>query len=280
MDVLKQLIEDDERKEQEEQSFPSSLYRSSSSSSSSVGDDKKKKKKRMKNKDCSSPPSLPIVQILPEIPPKASLIQQRRNSLITFDSVSWSVWFISKNAPYVPLGKFDSIQECQNAILLFKRSKKFIRLIQPSDSSSPSTSSGKRHHNKRRKRASNQEEEEEEDQEEIVYKSKYRGVKWNNSLRKWQSQICEGTQRRELGVFDTEEEAALAYNERALETRGEKTKTLNKVATDQHTYIPFQRGSLYDGMDEQDLDFMNKIDDIVEQLTTDQPTNETEQCCC
>lgn len=92
-------------------------------------------------------------------------------------------------------------------------------------------------------------------------------------MRKWQSQICEGTQRRELGVFDTEEEAALAYNERALETRGEKTKTLNKVAMDQHTYVPFQRGSMYDVINEHDLDFMNKIetfgiDGVVDHLDT------------
>ena len=53
-------------------------------------------------------------------------------------------------------------------------------------------------------------------------KSKYKGVSCNPRLRKkWYAQIQGPNKRIYLGAYFTEEEAALAYNKKALELFGE-----------------------------------------------------------
>lgn len=58
--------------------------------------------------------------------------------------------------------------------------------------------------------------------------SKYKGVYWNKSRKKWQVNITFNYKVINLGRFDSEEEAALVYNKKALELFGEFAR-LNNV---------------------------------------------------
>lgn len=51
--------------------------------------------------------------------------------------------------------------------------------------------------------------------------SKYKGVSWHKSTNKWQAGISMNKVTKYLGVYSSEEEAALAYNKAALELFGE-----------------------------------------------------------
>ena len=61
-----------------------------------------------------------------------------------------------------------------------------------------------------------------------VNPSKYKGVTWRNDRGKWRSNITHCGRRIYLGLYDTEEEAALAYNVAAKEIFGEYAK-LNEI---------------------------------------------------
>lgn len=52
--------------------------------------------------------------------------------------------------------------------------------------------------------------------------SKFRGVFWDKRTGKYVSQIWDGKRNIKIGEFDDEEEAALAYNKKALELKGDK----------------------------------------------------------
>lgn len=54
--------------------------------------------------------------------------------------------------------------------------------------------------------------------------SKYLGVHWDNHARKWQSQICINGKSIYLGIFDNEEDAAVARDKAALLYYGEIAK--------------------------------------------------------
>ena len=58
--------------------------------------------------------------------------------------------------------------------------------------------------------------------------SRYRGVGWNKANRKWLARIQKDKKFIYIGQFETEEEAALAYNKRATEL-GFFPEALNKV---------------------------------------------------
>ncbi|AXF54590.1 HNH endonuclease [Salicibibacter kimchii] len=58
--------------------------------------------------------------------------------------------------------------------------------------------------------------------------SKYKGVTWLKKYCKWQSQIQKNGKHYYLGVFETESEAALAYNKVAKELFGEYAR-LNEI---------------------------------------------------
>lgn len=51
--------------------------------------------------------------------------------------------------------------------------------------------------------------------------SKYKGVYFNRNESKWQTQITKDRKMIYLGKFETEKEAALAYNQAAMELFGE-----------------------------------------------------------
>lgn len=54
--------------------------------------------------------------------------------------------------------------------------------------------------------------------------SGYRGVHFNKKMQRWQSAIWKKNKITYIGIFDTKEEAALAYNKKAIELRGEFAK--------------------------------------------------------
>jgi hypothetical protein len=53
------------------------------------------------------------------------------------------------------------------------------------------------------------------------YTSKYKGVTWSKKARAWQAQIAKNGKRFFLGYYSTEENAAKAYDEKALKLYGE-----------------------------------------------------------
>ena len=58
--------------------------------------------------------------------------------------------------------------------------------------------------------------------------SKYKGVYWHQRDHKWQSRITVNKKRIQLGCFDSETDAAIAYNRAALKCFGEFV-VLNKI---------------------------------------------------
>ena len=57
--------------------------------------------------------------------------------------------------------------------------------------------------------------------------SKYKGVHWCNRDKKWIATICCNGKRGALGYYETEEQAAHAYNKEALKLHGEFAKLNN-----------------------------------------------------
>lgn len=51
--------------------------------------------------------------------------------------------------------------------------------------------------------------------------SKYKGVTWHKNIGKWHCSVFKQGKRYYVGIFDDVEEAALAYNKKAIELFGE-----------------------------------------------------------
>lgn len=58
--------------------------------------------------------------------------------------------------------------------------------------------------------------------------SKYKGVSWNKAAGKWTAYISVENKKVHIGCFDSEDEAAIAYNERDSKEYG-KFARLNEV---------------------------------------------------
>jgi hypothetical protein len=54
--------------------------------------------------------------------------------------------------------------------------------------------------------------------------SKYRGVAWQKSRKKWKASITYDCKFHHLGIFEDEEEAARAYDRAARAHKGEKAQ--------------------------------------------------------
>ena len=59
--------------------------------------------------------------------------------------------------------------------------------------------------------------------------SKYKGVSLDKYSKKWRSMITFNKECYYLGMFDTENEAALAYNNKVIELIGHSNIYLNKI---------------------------------------------------
>lgn len=57
------------------------------------------------------------------------------------------------------------------------------------------------------------------------FTSQYKGVNWKSKIKRWIAQISCDHNKMHLGCFDTQEEAARAYDRKALELFGEFAKT-------------------------------------------------------
>jgi hypothetical protein len=51
--------------------------------------------------------------------------------------------------------------------------------------------------------------------------SRYKGVCWHKECRKWMASICYNDDRIHIGLYDYEEDAAIAYDDKAIELFGE-----------------------------------------------------------
>ncbi len=55
--------------------------------------------------------------------------------------------------------------------------------------------------------------------------SRFKGVHWAKNARKWLAQITANRKHYHLGLFENEEDAARAYDRKALELHGDFAKT-------------------------------------------------------
>eukprot|EP00741_Cyanophora_paradoxa_P015282 tig00000194_g14751.t1 len=81
--------------------------------------------------------------------------------------------------------------------------------------------------------------------------SKYRGVSKSVSDKKWRAQLTMGGKTHYLGTFNTEDEAARAYDEKVVQMRGKKAKTNFNIQNYEHIMEqqaepvnPFREGTL------------------------------------
>lgn len=63
---------------------------------------------------------------------------------------------------------------------------------------------------------------------ESKYRSRYRGVFWESRSNKWGARISFNSKKISLGYFKEENEAALAYNLKAIELKKGRA-ILNKI---------------------------------------------------
>ena len=54
--------------------------------------------------------------------------------------------------------------------------------------------------------------------------SKYLGVSWHKATKKWRAQIVHESKILQLGTYETEEEAARAFDVEAIGLRGPSTR--------------------------------------------------------
>jgi group I intron endonuclease len=84
-----------------------------------------------------------------------------------------------------------------------------------------------------------------------IFSSNYVGVYYDNAKHGWISRISKGEKKYSLGIYDTENGAAVAYNKKAIELYGEKA-IVNIVENicdeDFIRRLPSKLGSIYKGV--------------------------------
>lgn len=197
-------------------------------------------------------PKSPLDCQLPTIPTGANIVEHKRNSIIIFDvsGKKWLPFIISKYTPFIALGEFESFKQCQVALQEFKREKKRQKILESTETEQPhgilstsiqepslvvanTTPQPPRRISKSKK-----------PKVKPTFVSSYRGVKWNSVKEQWTSSICRESLHIDLGVFETEEDAARAYNDYAVKMRGPKSRTINKIPFGNVTARPGQTTSL------------------------------------
>jgi hypothetical protein len=71
-----------------------------------------------------------------------------------------------------------------------------------------------------------------------TYSSRYRGVSWNEQKQIWKAAIQVQKEKKYLGRFEYEEDAALAYNAKALELKGPNASINHVKPTTKTRYPP------------------------------------------
>lgn len=72
--------------------------------------------------------------------------------------------------------------------------------------------------------------------------ARYKGVTWNKARQLWAAQIQTNNQSRSIGFFNTEEEAAIAYNHAAMDVFGEFARVNDIPNWRDCSPIPIKKG--------------------------------------
>lgn len=208
----------------------------------------KGKAKQIQMEQATKRTKLYIPPIYQSIGSQCTIVKRKRNSIIFKDNLTEKLYAMmtKKEKEPVNLGEVLSIKDGEEKILDYIRQRRI-----------------EKHPEWRKKETVDKPKKEE-------YKSRYRGVSWDSTVNRWKAWICKSNKKVQLGVFPTEEEAALAYNKAAIEHRGLNTKTVNYVPEGVRTEVPLITNNNNDPdlFSDQNLDeLLIEVDELSEFLS-------------